>query len=528
LLKKLCYDNRMERTVTFGRYQLVRRLAQGGMAEIYLAKLVGAAGVEKTLALKRIHTRYVEEPRFLELFINEGRISSSLSHSNIVAVYDFGRVGSEYYLAMEYVPGRDIGSLLHHVTQQKLFVPWGLVLYIGAQALVGLSYLHRRHKVIHGDITPRNLLLSQEGEVKLADFGVARVGQVFEGKLRGTLRYMSPEQAKAQISDPRTDLFSLALVLSELLQGTPVYQDDDALALREAVQKAELAPLRALDVSTPQGFLEILQRALSADKEGRFSSADEMLSALEPLFAQAKQNQSPCNASGLSTLLQKHFGHELQPGEQVELEANNQPSQSFAETRTALSGGVTKTGEALEPNQPHHSPETPLATQRIDLALSETPRGRRWQMAGVGALVVLLAGFLSLLHQPTEPVVFGLLGASQTNSLPPVSLPVALPTLTAPASPPNQPNTVPSAPADHPTKKNELKKKVGYLNLNVKPWAEIEIDGKPKGETPLLRMALTPGMHSIKAHHPILKITRTYSVHIIEGVETTKSFSLQP
>jgi serine/threonine protein kinase len=508
------------------------------MAEVYLAKLVGAAGVEKTLALKRIHTRYAEEPRFLDLFINEGRISASLSHSNIVAVYDFGRVGGEYYLAMEYVPGRDIGSLLRHLTSRGEGVPWGLALYIGAQALVGLSYLHRRHKVIHGDLTPRNLLLSQEGEVKLADFGVARVGQVFEGKLRGTLPYMSPEQARREISDPRSDLFSLALVLSELLQGAPVYQHEDASALLRAVQQAEVPPLRPLEASTPRGFVEVLQRALSSEREARFSCADEMLAALEPLFFQAKSAQSPCNASGLAAFLHEHFGHELQPGEQAELQGNEQPAQSFAETRSALSEGGTQTGEAEEPAVLPSIPETPFAIQRIDLSIPETPRVRRWQAATASLVLLLLAGFLSLLHRWQAPLTLSRATPTEaTAATQAAAVAASRPALpqTAPATSRTTPSLVLAAVADPPPKKIEAraapatnKKKVGYLNLNVKPWANIEIDGKPKGETPLFHLALPPGVHSIKAHHPILQITRTYSVTIIEGAEITETFVLQP
>src|SRR5262249_19563504 len=160
---------------SLGRYELLRPLARGGMADVFLARRRGAAGVEKRLVVKRIRPEHASNPRFVELFINEARLSVDLAHANIVPVFDFGRVGDELFLAMEYVDGRDLAAALQRAAERGAPLDPVLVAHIGAECCRGLDYAHGRagRRLVHRDVTPRNVLLSFAGEVKLTDFGVA-------------------------------------------------------------------------------------------------------------------------------------------------------------------------------------------------------------------------------------------------------------------------------------------------------------------------------------------------------------------
>lgn len=528
------------------------------MAEIYLAKLIGAAGVEKTLALKRIHSQLAVDPHFLELFINEGRISTSLSHSNIVSVYDFGKVGEEYYLAMEYVPGRDLGALLRKAEKS---LPWGVAVYVGLECLAGLSYLHRRHKVLHGDIAPRNILVSQEGEIKLADFGVARVGAAFSGKLRGTLPYMSPEQARKELTDARSDLCSLGLVLYEMVCGAPAYADPDPAALLSKVRAGERAPLCPANETTPKALLAIIEKSIALQKEDRFATADEMKEALEALLPQARQEQSPCTSAGMSSLLHSYFGEALHSaGEDVPRSAANasRQSKSFHEARrTELSQASTQTNEVVAPKpisspvlvpplviseaptpppQPELLSETPLSTPLVAAAQKDPRKGRR-QLWLAALFVLAVGGTLSLLHQQRslpEPTPVLKEDTPATRPTPKVvaSAPIQTSLPVAPASAPSQdavaqtfPATAPTSQTSAPTPniKNTNAKKVGYLSFNIlDSWAYVKIAGQRPRETPLIRVALPVGKHKLKASNDALKIEREYTVIIEEGKTTTK------
>src|SRR5256885_4362879 len=206
----------------FGKYQLIRKIGTGGMAEVYLARTTVAQGLNKTLVIKKIHSAYARSKQFVTMFVDEAKIALGLNHPNIIQVFDFGAVGDTYFLAMEYVEGIDLLRLLQEAARARVRLPYGISAYIVQQVVKGLDYAHRKTDefgqplgIVHRDISPQNILLSWDGGVKIVDFGIARARDVHEeqGVIKGKFAYMSPEQARGDAVDCRSDVFAAGVGL---------------------------------------------------------------------------------------------------------------------------------------------------------------------------------------------------------------------------------------------------------------------------------------------------------------------------
>ncbi len=303
--------------VRFGRYDLVRRLGRGGMAEVFLARLRGPENFEKLLVIKRVLPSRSQDRKFLDLFFEEARTQVSLSQGNLVPIFDFGRVGNVYFIAMEYVAGVDLATLLAVEKRAQRTLPPAVVAYLGIELCRGLAYVHRR-RLVHRDVTPRNVLLSLDGEVKLSDFGVALApDSPAAAGVRGTLAYMAPEQADGEPLDGRADLYALGLVLIEAATGARVRQPGDA------------APPPAID--GPLGA--VLTRATQPRAVDRFADADELMAALE----QASR-LLPATAEGPARLLAARVADAAPANaaaELVDVVPTPGPETSFREAATA-------------------------------------------------------------------------------------------------------------------------------------------------------------------------------------------------
>lgn len=281
----------MELPAPFGKYELLERIATGGMAEVYLARSFGVAGFEKRLVIKRIRPEHAEDPRFISMFINEAKISVHLNHPNVVQVYDLGRVGSSWFIAMEHLHGHDLTRLVRALRADSERLPIPVAVYVAAEACRGLHYAHsltdnegRVLGLVHRDVSPHNVMITFDGQVKLVDFGVARVMNSQQGsdKSRGAGRpgggkyaYMSPEQASGVEVDHRSDVFSVGIVLWELLAGHRLFQHDDAQEKLRRVQEAEIPDLRESHGVHP-ALWDILTRALARDAADRHPTAGEL------------------------------------------------------------------------------------------------------------------------------------------------------------------------------------------------------------------------------------------------------------
>jgi eukaryotic-like serine/threonine-protein kinase len=258
-----------------GRYELLRPLARGGMADVYLARR-RVAGVEKRLVIKRLRRDRHRDPRFLDMFIREAQLSMSLVQQNIVPVFDFGRIGDHVFLAMEYIEGRDLGSSL--ARERGTGLPPMLAAFIAAECCQALDHAHRRREqVIHRDVTARNVLLSWEGEVKLADFGIAAVVGEAAGMF-GTPAYMAPEQANGVPVDARADVYALGIVLWESLIGDHVRPAGERAGTLAVARSGELPEVPA---AIPAPLADVIRRATAVDPGARFPTARAMAEALD-------------------------------------------------------------------------------------------------------------------------------------------------------------------------------------------------------------------------------------------------------
>lgn len=279
--------------IQFGRYRLEKLIARGGMGEIYLARLVGVAGFEKKCVIKKIRSELASDSAFVERFLNEGRTLVAMAHSNIVQIFDMGVVGAEYYLAMEYVDGADLRVLMRKLMPGH--VALDVALFVALEVTRGLSYAHRAKdvdgralNVVHGDISPSNVLISREGEVKIIDFGIARsIWKNYSGAMEGKFAYMSPEQARGLELDRRTDIFSAAAVLYEMLSGRRPFECNAGIVSAEYANFSEYEKLSILNTACDFELDDILARALAVSREERMSSADEFSDAILA-YAQAR------------------------------------------------------------------------------------------------------------------------------------------------------------------------------------------------------------------------------------------------
>ena len=268
------------------RLRVLGRIGEGGMAEIFLGESRHPDDFPHRVAIKKVHPRFVDDPRIVEMLIREARIAASLSHPNIVQILDLGvNERREHYIVMEHVEGHDLGRVLRASPRR---LPLDCALYVMAEVCAALEHVHRKAdssgramRLIHRDVSPSNILISVDGLVKLADFGLARYGalQSFEGYVEGKIPYMSPEQARGLPLDRRSDLYSVGVVLFELLVGQALFDAGGDAELLRRVQAAETE--RAVsEAGLPAGLERLLGGCLARDPEARFQSAAEVELAL--------------------------------------------------------------------------------------------------------------------------------------------------------------------------------------------------------------------------------------------------------
>jgi serine/threonine protein kinase len=268
------------------KYILTERIAQGGMAEIHLGKSVGLDGFARVCAFKRILPHFAQDSEFVEMFRNEAQVAKQLQNKNIVQVFDFVSDGSSYMLVMEFVDGQDLRAVLSAAEQKKNRIPIEIACYIAMETLAGLSYAHsavdvsgKSMGIIHRDVSPQNILVSYDGDVKITDFGIAKAenqaSNTRVGVLKGKFRYMSPEQASGYNIDTRTDLFAVGIILFEMLTMTRLFKGED-LAVLEAVRACQIRPPSQVNNSgVPPDLDAIVMRLLARDPLQRYQTGRE-------------------------------------------------------------------------------------------------------------------------------------------------------------------------------------------------------------------------------------------------------------
>ncbi len=304
----------------FGKYTLVDRIAVGGMAEIFLARQAGLEGFEKTIVIKRIRPHLSKQASFVKMFLNEAKLAAQLNHPNIVQIYDLGKIGESYFIAMEYIFGRDMRRIIPKADSLGIPFPMVYALKIASSVCEGLYYAHQKVdlygnplNIVHRDVTPENIFVSFDGTVKVLDFGIAKAANQIEqtraGEIKGKLSYMSPEQCMGKMLDCRSDLFSLGVVLYEWLTGFKLFTGDSEVAILKSITEGKIYAPSYFKADIPEAVESILMKALEKDREKRYQTAWEMQYDLDQFLSQYEFTPSNIH---LSNFLKQLFNDELE------------------------------------------------------------------------------------------------------------------------------------------------------------------------------------------------------------------------
>ncbi len=381
----------------FGKYTLLRKVAAGGMAELYLALHRSVAGFEKLVAVKRVLPHLAEDRAFVEMLLQEARVAAQLDHPNIAHIFDVGVHEGEYYIAMEFVHGEDLRSIVRQMKKKEVTsfpLEHSLAIVLGCCA--GLAYAHEKKDldgeplhIVHRDVSPQNILVTFSGDVKLVDFGIAKVGAQLEdtgsGKLKGKIPYMSPEQARGEPLDQRSDIFSLGVILFELSTGRRLFRGRNQMETLRLITESEYPRPRDLNPHLPEQLERIILKALAKDREQRYQSARQMQADLEAFI---REHQLPVSPISLGQWMQSLFEEKLAQQKKLLQEGRQLADVIAAQIAEEATGTGTGTGS--------------LAGSHV-----RTKGGApaRWPWLAVLTLLLALGGLGAyLLGRPEPPV----------------------------------------------------------------------------------------------------------------------------
>jgi len=381
-----------------GRYDVVSRVAMGGMAELLLGRLAGPSGFERAVAIKRILPHYAQHPSFVQMFLDEGRLAARIGHPNVVQVHELGQEGEDLYLVMELLQGESAAGVLRRLHARNAQLPPPLAVHVVASACAGLHAAHELKDpsgktlgLVHRDVSPQNLFISYDGTVKVLDFGVAkaadRISQTEQGTIKGKLEYMSPEQARGSPIDRRSDVFSLGAVLHELLTRKRLFKRSNPGATWNAVCTDPIPPPSSVVAGVPAELDAVCLRALERDPDRRYATALELRRALLDWLHGASPGLLP--EEGLAALMAQLFADRIAGKQSVV---------------ASLREGVTPA--AVPPGEPDLEVELPSVIDASPPTKASPPPGRSrrvpWLALAGAVLLASAAGVWVALPRP-EP-----------------------------------------------------------------------------------------------------------------------------
>jgi serine/threonine protein kinase len=485
----------------FGKYYLLDRVAVGGMAEVFRAKSFGHSGFEKVVVIKKILDRFAEDPDFVEMFIDEAKLSVQLMHPNIAQIYDFGKILANYFISMEAVDGKDLKSLLRRLAERGERMPIEFACYIGHQAARGLDYAHKRSdqmglplNIVHRDVSPSNILLSYDGHVKILDFGIAHADsgsrESEAGVLKGKYSYMSPEQASGLMMDHRSDVFSAGICLWECLTGNRLFRRSTDIETLEAIKACQIPLPSEYNPAVPPELDEICLVALGRDPEIRYADAGVLQHALgDFMLPHIPDRLTPEVAS----FMRERFGEEILQ-ERERLERGTRLAQDMhygGEVDLDLDETI------LEDVQEDEDDDLAATTETVrPVTSAEPPTANRTIVAAIG----LVAALFVVLAVLAWPLLFGGTGeATLEVELLPEGIEDASMTvdgvpvegLTAVLTPDVPHDVVISAPGWQPrTKQIELVPGQSYaIEVQLQPEQLEDLPGQPLAFEELLEEA---------------------------------------
>ena len=552
------------------RYTLLAKIATGGMAEIWLARQAGPRGFEKVVVIKRIIDAYSQDAEFVEMFLDEARIAAQLNHPNIVQIYDLGEHAGAWYIAMEYLGGEHLSAIVRSALKANKRLPIPLAVKMISLAAEGLGHAHQKLgpngqplHIVHRDVSPQNVVVTYEGQLKVVDFGIAkaatRVSHTTSGLVKGKMGYMAPEQARGLPIDARADLYSLGVVLYEMVTQTRLFNTSDQLLLMQQVISPEpIQPAHERNPDVPTDLSKIISKSLEKNADERFQDARSFQAAIDGWLAQ--QGPVPGSAD-LSGLMHDLFKERIES--RVKL------------LESANTGELTPSGaeKALRHDTDRSMPGL------TDPKLRAARKTNRILFAALGAVLLAVVavsiGLYSFLRpaEPTTPKI------TEPKVVAPATGGAKLHVETDPAQARiiidskvigPSPATVDQLPAGHhkveatfpghlPAVKeidlaDDEKATVvlvlkpvaapepadagatsktstpvvakGRLTLSTTPWTRVTLNGRVLGDTPLVELPLPAGRHVLKLNNDEKGINRTIEVEIKAGQTTAKKLSL--
>jgi tRNA A-37 threonylcarbamoyl transferase component Bud32 len=561
---------------TIGRYRLLQPIAEGGMAEIYLARQEGPGGFEKTVVIKRMRPHLARDPEFMTMFMNEARVVARLSHPNIVQVYDFGELDGSYFLCMEWLVGGDLDQVLSRVHKRKQHVPPAVAAVILSAVCDALHYAHNLKDaqgqlvgLVHRDLSPNNIYVTTQGAVKVLDFGIVKMAgrghETRAGVIKGKPYYLSPEQVRGKVLDGRSDLFALGAVLYELITGVRPFQRDEEFACMNAILEDPIPPPRTVVPTLPEKLEHVVMKALERDPDKRYANAHAMRVALDGFVASCTTSPASRQLQGFMEDLWAETPAiaplpepavivapqaaipELAPAPAPDPEEAVATHAMAAAAAAAQATSVKLPRPAPEDDEPTVPRSTRAAAESTDELIRQAQGKKRgWLipvigLAGAAAAVGVWKVFFTESPRP-EPV-----GVAAPPPLAPVAAVVQIPALVP--APPAVPEAKPAEPVRPPVaevappKHLDVPKArkpvpqvvpearppllpaaaVGHLDVNCIPWCQVWIDDatSPRN-SPVLGLDLAEGSHKVKVVQPESGVQQVRDVRI-QADQTAKA-----
>lgn len=561
--------------LTVGRYSLLSRLAVGGMAEIWLARQLGPQGFEKFVVIKRILDGLGTDPEFVGMFLDEARIAAQLNHPHIVQIFDLGEEAGAFYIAMEYLPGENLAAIARSASRNSRTLPPSLAVRIIADAAEGLAYAHAKTGadgkllgIVHRDVSPQNIFVTYDGVVKVLDFGIAkaaiRESQTMAGQIKGKTSYMSPEQARGQTIDGRSDIFALGILLFELVTRTRLFHHPDPFQALQLVAGDDPIPLaHEVRSEIPLDLSSIISRALSRDPAKRYPTARHFHSDMEEWMRGQKEVPGRAELAGY---MGESFAARIQERARL-LEAARNGELTPSSARAARTSSLDSMPGGSLPREDITSVE--------DLPRRPTPQ--QILIGGAVLLLFLLTGIFyalfsgeedielptpaelpfpapppdpSVLTIETDPAGAMILVDGKEAGLSPLTIEgIELGEHTVGAAlqgrksaerqvkleKPGEramvvlalaPEPPPTPPKPETPRQSKKTPQPGKLTLDTTPWTRVFLRGKKLGDTPLIGVSLPAGKHQLKLVNEEKKISTIIEVDIRSGQTTAKKLRL--
>jgi len=556
-------------TTAFGKYQLFASLGRGGMADVFLSVARGQMGVNRLVVIKRLRQALAEEVSFRTMFLDEARLAARLAHPNIVHTYEVGEFQGVYFIAMEFLEGQSLNKIEREAIRKKQFLEPDVCARIIADALTGLHHAHELADydgsplgIIHRDISPHNIFVTYDGHTKLVDFGIAKAAlsstETEVGVLKGKVAYMAPEQASGGNVDRRADIFAMGIVLWEMIARRRLMSGENAAATLNRLMNMPIPPLSKYVPEIDRELEAIVAKSLMKDRNQRFQSAQEMRDALDRYLMRAGSPRPDEVGRRVSALfvaereevqrqIQKYMAMVDAATTTEELQALGRESLKKMTDAPGASGALMKLGSGSGSGSGvvSHFPS-------VEPSLASQPQAPASNRNTIVALLIVLISVIFLFAAVLLYVVSKQRDVP-SNTPPPVAVveppaQTVAPSALAPAptsTPPSTSTSVvsTSVPPSHTTRpvKNSPSpsagskatsapapaEEPGFLTFNSYPWTKVSEGGKVLGTTPLVKVPLSPGAHTLTLENPEQSIKQSYPVTIQSGQTVTRSLGLK-